>query len=216
MNENPPDRLAAEGAAKAIASAQPPGPHAPAPLSWSRRMARSFRWLHKWIGVSLALVLVVVSLTGGFVAFKGQLEYLQPAGRSGAKGSLAEMLPPPRIAEIVLAMKLPEAPTLKQINRIELRPSKRMYKVRLEAASIWSSPREIQIDAITGAVLNDGLRGDQLWMDLHSFAVFGEATKLVTMTTSGLALLWLSVTGCYMFVYPLWMKARRRNPRADD
>jgi len=47
-------------------------------------------------------------------------------------------------------------------------------------------------------------------MDLHSFAVFGEATKLLTMTVSGLALLWLSLSGYYLFFYPLWFRARKR------
>jgi uncharacterized iron-regulated membrane protein len=167
--------------------------------------------MHKWIGILLALIMVALSITGGFVAFKNEVEYLQPAARSGAEGSLAEVIPPARVAEVILALQLSEAPTLKQINRIELRPSKRMYKVRLEQTSIWRSPREIQLDAMTGAILNDGVRGDQLWMDLHSFAVFGEAAKLLIMTTSGLALIWLSLSGYYLFFYPLWFRARRRH-----
>ena len=178
--------------------------------AWTLRLARFLRWLHKWVGVLLALIMVALAITGAFVAFKNEVEYLQPAGRSGAVGSIAEVIPPARVAEIILALKLPEAPTLKQINRIELRPSKRMYKVRLEQTSAWRSPREVQVDAMTGAILNDGVRGDQLWMDLHSFAVFGEATKLLTMTISGLALLWLGLSGCYLFFYPVWFRARLR------
>jgi uncharacterized iron-regulated membrane protein len=158
----------------------------------------------------LALIMVALSITGGFVAFKNEVEYLQPAGRSGAKGDIAAVIPPARVAEIILALQLPEAPTLKQINRIELRPSKRMYKVRLEQTSAWRSPLEIQVDAMTGTILNNGVRGDQLWMDLHSFAVFGEATKLITMVVSGLALLWLSLSGYYLFFYPRWFRARKR------
>jgi uncharacterized iron-regulated membrane protein len=179
-------------------------------LAWSLRFARFSRWLHKWIGTLLALIMVALSVTGGFVAFKNEVEYLQPAARSGAEGNLAEVIPPARVAEIILALQVPEAPTLKQINRIELRPSKRMYKVRLEQTSIWRSPREIQVDAMTGAILNDGVRGDQLWMDLHSFVVFGEPAKLLTMTISGLALIWLSLSGYYLFFYPLWFRARKR------
>jgi uncharacterized iron-regulated membrane protein len=179
-------------------------------LPWPLSLARFSRWAHKWVGTLLALIMVALSITGGFVAFKNELEYLQPAARSGAEGDLAQVIPPAKVAEIILALKLPEAPTLKQINRIELRPSRRMYKVRLEQTSTWRSPREIQVDAITGAVLNDGVRGDQLWMDLHSFAVFGEAAKLVAMTVSALALIWLCLSGYYLFFYPLWFRARKR------
>jgi len=174
------------------------------------RLTSFSRWLHRWVGTLLALIMVVLAVTGGFVAFKNKLEYLQPAARSGTVGTLAEVIPPARIAEIILALQLPEAPTLRQINRIELRPSKWMYKVRLEPTSAWRSPREIQVDAMTGAILSSGVRGDQLWMDIHSFAVFGETAKLIIMTLAGLALLWLSLSGYYLFFYPLWVRARRR------
>jgi uncharacterized iron-regulated membrane protein len=177
----------------------------------SLRFARFSRKLHKWSGIFLALVAVVLSISGGFIAYKTKLEYLQPAGRSGTKGDIANAIPPSKVAEIILAMKMPEATELKHINRIELRPKKRMYKVRLEAAGTWSSPREIQIDAITGAVLNDGLRGDELWTDIHSFAVFGEITKLVVMSLAALSLLWLSLSGFYLFFYPVWFKAHKRH-----
>ena len=178
--------------------------------AWSLSLVRFSRWVHKWVGTLLALIMVALLITGGFVAFKNELEYLQPAARSGAEGNLAEVIPPAKVGEIILALNLPEASTVKQINRIELRPSKRMYKVRLEQTSIWRSPREIQVDAITGAILNNGVRGDQLWMDLHSFAVFGEVTKLITMIVSALALIWLSMSGYYLFFYPLWFRARKR------
>ena len=74
---------------------------------------------------------------------------------------------------------------------------------------------------MTGAILNDGVRGDQLWLDLHSLAVFGEPTKLVSMTVSGLALLWLGLSGWYLFFYPLWFKLpaprlRRSEPQQRD
>ncbi len=158
----------------------------------------------------LAGVMAVLALTGGFVAFKKQVEYLQPATRSGAEGSLEAVLPPAQIAERVLAAGLPEARSIEDIDRIELRPAKRVYKVRLEAADTWSSPVEIQVDSITGEILNRGVRGDQLWMDVHSFAVFGTATKLVTMVLAGLALLWLSLSGLYLFFFPPWFRARKR------
>jgi uncharacterized iron-regulated membrane protein len=188
-------------------------PHVPSrteAVAWPLRLARFSRWVHKWVGTVLALIMVALSITGVFIAFKNELEYLQPAGRSGAKGDLTDVIHPAWVAEIIHSLQLPEAPTVKEINRIELRPSKRMYKVRLEQTAPWRSPRELQVDAITGAILNDGVRGDQLWMDLHSFAIFGEATKLLTMTVSGIALLWLSLSGYYLFFYPLWFRARKR------
>ncbi len=174
------------------------------------RLTSFSRWLHRWVGTLLALIMIVLSITGGFVAYKNRVEYLQPAARAGTAGALAEVISPARVAEIVLALNLSEAPTLEHIDRIELRPAEGMYKVRLEQISPWRSPREIQVDAVTGDILNVGVRGDQLWMDIHSLAVFGEAAKLVSMTLAGLVLLWLSLSGYYLFFYPLWVRARRR------
>lgn len=181
---------------------------------WQIRLARFARRLHKWVGFSLALAMTVLSVTGAFVAWKKQVEYLQPATREGQMAgqemALEMLLSPAQIAAAVLAMELPEAQDLSQIDRIELRPAKGIYKVRLEARNSWRSPLELQLDARSGALLNQGVRGDQLWMDLHSFAVFGEATKLVVMSLTGLSLLWLTLSGLYLFVFPPWFRARKR------
>ncbi len=174
------------------------------------RLARVTRQFHKWVGMLLALVMSVLAVTGGFVAFKKEVEYLQPASRSGVAGTLEQVIPPGQVAHIVTSLGLPGVHGTEQIDRIELRPSRRMYKVRLVQDDAWSSPREIQVDAVNGAVLNRGLRGDQLWMDIHSFAVFGEVTKLVVMTLAGLALLWLALSGLYLFFFPPWFRARKR------
>lgn len=162
----------------------------------------------------LAVVMSVLALTGGFVAFKKQVEYLQPATRSGGAAPLEALLTPADVANRVLALGLPEARSITQIDRIELRPGKNSYKVRLIATDAWSSPRELQVDAVSGEILNDGVRGDQLWMDLHSFAVFGVGAKLVVMGFAALALLWLSLSGLYLFFFPPWFRARKRRRRA--
>lgn len=173
------------------------------------RFAKFSRFTHKWMSLFLGLVFLVIVLSGLFLAFKKDLEYLQPSSRKGEKGEFSQFLPVQRIAEIVLEMDLPGAKSLDDINRIELRPGKRMWKVRLEASSGFSSPREIQIDAISGKVLNVGLRGDQLWMDVHSFLVFGDVAKYAAMILSGITLFWLILTGYYLFFYPYWVKGRK-------
>jgi uncharacterized iron-regulated membrane protein len=197
-------------AATTNGAASPRAAGSPFKRRWAQRLFLWSRWLHIWVGVFIGLLMLTLSVTGIFVAFKNEVEYLQPAQRTGAQGQIADFLPPARVAEIVLAMNLPEAQRLQDINRIELRPRRRMYKVRLEPASAWSPPRELQVDAVTGAILNDGVRGDQLWLDLHSLAVFGEPAKLISMTVSGLALIWLTVGGYHLWLYPYWQRSRRR------
>ena len=186
---------------------------------WARRL----RVWHRIIGLWLALFCTTLSLTGTFLAFKGQSEYLQPRTRTATtaeRGSdptvLEGFLSPSVIARQVLKRGEPEAKVLSDIDRIELRPSKGVYKVRLKAVSAWQAPRELQLDATTGAVLNDGVRGDQLWLDLHSWAVFGEGTKVILMSLSGISLLWLVGTGIQMWAYPIQVRRRKRVNRLDD
>lgn len=74
-----------------------PTPHVPRrteKTAWTVRFARFSRWLHKWVGTVLALIMVALSITGGLVAFKNELEYLQPATRSGGKGDITAVIPP--------------------------------------------------------------------------------------------------------------------------
>lgn len=179
--------------------------------NFSLRFVKFSRWLHKWIGIAIFSVLIVLAITGGFVAFKNKFEYLQPSTRTSEKGHIDEILSPSQISKIIFNMKLPDVSTVDKINRIEYRPSKRTYKVRLESANTWESPREIQIDAISGRVLNDGLRGDQLWMDIHSFAIFGNLTKMIVMSFMSISILWLCVSGVYLFFYPIWFKHTKRH-----
>lgn len=182
---------------------------------WQARFARFSRFTHKWMSAFLGLVILVIVLSGLFITFKKDIEYLQPASRKGDKGEISQFLPPERIANIVLALNLPEAKSLDDINRLELRPGKRMWKVRLESTSSFSSPKEIQVDAVSGKILNDGVRGDQLWMDVHSFMVFGKWTSYIAMVLSGITLFWLILTGYYLFFYPYWVKATKGRRAAD-
>jgi uncharacterized iron-regulated membrane protein len=175
-------------------------------------LARFSRRFHNWSGVLLGLIMVVISVTGVFLAFKEDVEYLQPERRTGNEGEISEVIPPAQVADAVLELNLPEARTLEDINRIELRPADNMFKVRLEQTSKWESPREIQVDAINGEILNTGVRGDQLWTDLHSFAVFdsdGHWIEWITMVLAGLSLIWLTLSGYHLFFYPYLLRRNR-------
>jgi uncharacterized iron-regulated membrane protein len=189
-----------------------PNRGAPKKIAWHVSLSRFSRRFHSWAGAFLGLIMVVISVTGMFVAFKEDVEYLQPESRTGTEGEISAVIPPAQVADAVLDLNLPEARTLEDINRIELRPADNMFKVRLEQTSKWESPREIQVDAIDGEVLNTGVRGDQLWLDIHSFAVFdsdGHWIEWITMVLAGLSLLWLTLSGYYMFFYPYLLRRNR-------
>lgn len=177
------------------------------------RLARHARSWHKWTGLLLSLVMAVLAISGVFIAFKKELEYLQPAARSGTAVPLESVLPPAQIAARVYALQQEEGGARHAINRIELRPERFLYKVRLESDSAFASPRELQFDAGSGELLHRGVRGDQLWMDVHSFGIFGQWTKLILMSLAGVSLFWLSLSGLYLFSFPRWLRRRRVAPK---
>src|SRR3712207_4416984 len=67
------------GANVAPAVTAPPAPEAARPRptadsgfkrAWPQRLFRWSRWLHIWIGVAVGLLMLALSITGTFVAFK--------------------------------------------------------------------------------------------------------------------------------------------------
>ena len=97
-----------------------------------------------------------------------------------------------------------EIKTWEDINRLDLRPSKGIVKVR--AKNDW----EIQIDLKTGKVLQTAYRRSDMIESIHDGSFFHDYVKLWLFLPSGIVLLMLWLTGIYMFVLPYWVRGKRR------
>ena len=81
-----------------------------------------------------------------------------------------------RVLDAVLDCNHPDFADIDAIDRVDFRPGKRVHKVRSKTRHA-----EIQIDAITGKVLNIATRPSDLLEQLHDGSVLGEYNPLPAM-----------------------------------
>lgn len=180
---------------------------------WTARvtLSRLGRLVHRWGGILIAAPLLVVVATGLLLQLKKESDWVQPPTR---RGTAAE----PRLAfERVLAIvrDVPQAAVegWDDIDRLDVRPSKGMLKVRCR--NRW----EVQLDAATGEVLQIAYRRSDVIESLHDGSWFHEAARLGVFLPAAVVLLVLWATGLYLFVMPRSRRrANRRRRRAgrDD
>jgi uncharacterized iron-regulated membrane protein len=161
------------------------------------------RKTHYWLSVICAVPLLVVIITGLLLQVKKQVTWVQPPTQTGEKG-----LSPLSLAQIYeKTAAVPETAIAEwsDIDRIDYRPSKGVIKV--VAKNRW----EIQLDHVSGAVLQKAYRRSDWIESLHDGSFFGEGVKLGVFFPSGLALLLLWLTGMYLFLQPYLRRWRRRS-----
>ena len=155
--------------------------------------------MHKWIGIALSAVLINVSVTGLFLLEKKQYEWIQPATRTGQEGTPSDFVSIQRLFDIVAECNHPDFPNIDSIDRIDFRPGKRVYKVRAK-----THHAEIQVDAISGQVLNVAARRSDLLEQLHDGSYLGSWMHGKVMPGVAVANIILALSGLY-----LWLGRRR-------
>jgi uncharacterized iron-regulated membrane protein len=167
------------------------------PRIWNRRC-------HRWGAAAIAAPFLLVLATGILLQVKKQLHWVQPPEK---RGSASE--PTLAFSEILAVTRgVPEAEVRgwEDIDRLDVRPDKGMIKV--QAKSRW----EIQVDAVTGAVLHSAYRRSDLIESLHDGSWFHAGAKVWIFLPVALVVLGLWMTGLYLLVLPYRARraARRR------
>jgi uncharacterized iron-regulated membrane protein len=160
------------------------------------------RRTHAWISMCFAVPLVVVIITGILLQLKKQLPFVQPIERAGVTHE--PVATPAQYLEAINRGKLDGAVTWKDVQRVDIRPSKGIAKV------ILKSDVEYQVDLGTGNVLQRELRMSDLIESLHDGSFFaGDISKLGVFLPAAIGLLVLWVSGIYMFWLPIIVKQRK-------
>ncbi len=161
-----------------------------------------FRKTHYWISLIIALPFLIVIGTGILLQLKKQLDWVQPPTQSG--GSQEPTLPFSRILEICKTVPEAEISDWSDIDRLDVRPSQGMLKV--QAKNHW----EIQIDSQSGEVLQKAYRRSDIIEAIHDGSWFHKAAKLWVFLPAALLVLFLWISGMYLFWLPIVVKRRRR------
>ena len=145
--------------------------------------------------------LFIIVITGIILMFKKESDWIQPPSQYGVGGievSLNSMLDTVKLRDS-LGVK-----SWDDVERVDVRPSKGMAKVRLK--SHW----EVQIDTKTGAILQTAYRRSDIIEDIHTGAFWGKSVKFIVFLGSAILLLILLLTGTYMYVVLMVNRFKKR------
>jgi len=158
---------------------------------------RSYRKIHQWIGIVLALLLLVSAITGFLLGWKKNVELLQPATQKGVNVELASYRPVEELAEAALMAVDSLGLTADNFDRIEYRPTKGIAKVIFDTGS-W----EVQVDATNLEVLSVAKRHSDWIEHIHDGSIISETFKVISMNILGIGLVFLIVTGFWLWYGP--------------
>jgi uncharacterized iron-regulated membrane protein len=164
------------------------------------------RKLHRWGAVLVALPLLVVIVTGLMLQVKKQSVWVQPETRKGSgKAPTLGMGP---LLDAIKAVPEAEVAAWGDVDRVDMRPKDGIYKVTCK------NRYEVQVDFVTGEVLQVAYRRSDLIEAFHDGSFFGDWAKLWVFLPAAVVLLALWVSGLILFAHPWWVKLRRKRPPA--
>lgn len=161
------------------------------------KSVRNFRKIHKWIGIILALFLLLSALTGFLLGWKKNIDLLQPPTQSGVDKTISLYRPVEELAAVSLQAVDSLGLTADNFDRIEYRPAKGIAKVIFDTGS-W----EVQVDATNLEVLSVAKRHSDWIEQIHDGSIISDLFKLISMNILGLGLVFLCVTGLWLWYGP--------------
>lgn len=158
---------------------------------------------HRWGAVLAALPLVIIVVTGVILQVKKEFAWVQPPTQPGSTGEVS--LSFDQILATMQEVPEAEVENWSDIDRLDVRPGKGMLKVR--CTNRW----EVQLDAVTGEVLQVAYRRSDLIESIHDGSFFHDHVRLWLFLPAALVLGALWLTGIYLLLRPYL--ARRNNRR---
>jgi uncharacterized iron-regulated membrane protein len=164
-----------------------------------------FRSTHKWFGIIFAMVFLNIAVTGLLLLEKKNFTWIQPETKQGAPGHANSFITNRQLFETVFSQQHKDFQTLDDINRVDFRPGKRVFKVRSK-----KNNAEIQVDATTGGILSVAKRRSDLIESLHDGSFFGGFIYRFMMPIVAMTTICLTLTGLYMWLAPIIKRRTKR------
>ena len=176
----------------------------------NKALAKSVRWYrkaHRFVAIPLLLFIIVMSVTGLLLTWKDELQLKPSTTTIDSNGR--QLIPlseiETRAINYIDSLKLSN-----EINRIDYRPRKGIAKVRFEQHFT-----ELQIDCYTGKIIQKTRTADIIEM-IHDGSIIdflfnsnGTPTKLFYSTLMALGLLFISLSGFWLWLKPKQIKKNK-------
>ncbi len=156
------------------------------------------RTVHKWFGLIFAIALLNISITGLLLLEKKNFNWIQPVTQTGSDGGVDRFITCQQLFAAVLAQGHGDFRDVEDVDRVDLRPGKRVFKVRSK-----HNYSEMQVDAITGDILSISKRNSDKIEAWHDGSMFGELAHRYLMPTVAVTTIVLTITGLYMWLVPV-------------
>ncbi len=155
----------------------------------------------------MAILLLISAITGLLLGWKKQSDWLQPGTQKGQKGELADWKSIAELSEAaIIAFRQNAGPEANaEVDRMDVRPEKNVVKVRFEYEDY-----EVQVDGITGAVLNVGKRNADWIERIHDGSIVSDMFKLISMNVLSIGVFIMAITGLWLYFGPKRYRAQRR------
>ena len=169
------------------------------------RVFRTIWLLHRWLGITAGLVLMMLSVTGFLLLVKKDYTWIQPTVMECAEGSVDQLQPIQKVYQAVFALGLPQLRSEDDIARVDFRPDKRLHKVVSKHDDL-----EVQVCAITLRTSEPRTRRSDWIESIHDGSWFGDFTHDRVMPVVAFLLLFLAGSGYVMWAVPKWKRWRKR------
>ncbi len=173
---------------------------------------RSLRKLHRFLGLSIAIFLLISAVTGILLALKKDVALLQPPTQKSSAPFDSNWL---SIEEISTAatqafyLKYPDQSN-NPVDKIDIRISKGIGKVIFQNGN-W----EVQVDGKNGAILSMAKRHSDWIESLHDGSIISDWFKLISMNYLGFGAILLIVSGIWLWWGPKKIRFSRRRREKD-
>jgi hypothetical protein len=149
--------------------------------------------------------MLITSTTGVLLGWKKNVEILQPATLKGSSTNINEWVSFETVA--VSALRAIDSVTheANSVDRLDVRFDKGIIKV-LFANGYW----EAQVDAATGKTLSVARRHADWIEHIHDGSIISDFFKLMYTNYIGLGLLFLSITGFWLWYGPRVIRKAKR------
>jgi len=150
---------------------------------------------------------LISAFTGILLSLKKEVDILQPPTQKGVSKELSEWKSLDEISIIASdAFQKAYPETDNTINRMDVRPSKGIVKV-LFKNGYW----EVQVDGQSGAVKSIARRHADWIESLHDGSIISDIFKLISMNILGIGLVFMIVTGLWLWYGPKQYRKLKRN-----
>jgi len=192
-------------------------------MSQTKEIAKStriYRKIHKWIGSFLFVFFFIISVTGLLLGWKKHSGgIILPKTENGISNDLKTWLSYDSLNTLAIQTLRDSLPGDLSIvlDRIDARPEKGIVKFVFK-----DHYTEIQLDASTGKTLSVNKRTSDIIEQIHdgsildfAFSTGNGQVKLGYTTLTGLSLLFLTITGFFLWLNPIRIRNQKHKPEVD-